>query len=244
MFLSTGNRFGKSEVAAVALLLFAALNPSDEFPVLNASITMDQAQIVWKTAERFALRGNLEHWIDDVLQSPFPTIKFKHGTELWARSTQYDCKHIEGHKFAAVNADEIALMSVESVEVLRMRLIDRSGPLWGTGTPHGKNRYYREVWRPAERRRDSFTLTGSTYDNPHIPPEAIERTKATLSERAIAQKIYGEFQDDEGKPFSDDAIGACTNADLERLREERGEQRHGVCTSTTGGQEWVLGCGL
>ena len=46
LYMSTGNRFGKSEVAAIALLLVAMLNPSRDFHVLNASITMDQAEIV------------------------------------------------------------------------------------------------------------------------------------------------------------------------------------------------------
>ena len=225
MFMSTGNRIGKSEVAGMALLLTAMLNPSDEFPVLNTSITMDQAKIVWNFCERKCYSENFEHWIDDIVMSPFPTIKLRTGTEIWARSTQYDCKHIEGHKFRYVNFDEIALGTAESLAVLKMRVADCDGSIAGTGTPRGQNWYYRDCWRRANRhieecvrtgeRPYAYTIKGSSYDNPHISHAYLDRLKATLTQRQIAQKIYGDFTDDADKPLSAEAIEAATNPDLE-----------------------------
>ena len=230
MYVSTGNRFGKTELAGVILMIVSAFivperipNPAD-FPVLNASITQDQANIAWRFCERLAESRRFEHWVDDVVTSPFPTIRLAHGGEIWARSTQHDCKYVEGHKFRLINFDEIALGTKESLDVLRMRVADIDGTVMGTGTPRGKNWYYRDAWRKAEneiaaaraeeRRARAFLMTGASYDNPHISHSYLREMESTMSERQVAQKIRGEFTDDAAKPFSSDAVDGCLNPDL------------------------------
>jgi len=229
MFASTGNRVGKTEMIAAALMYITSFvipqqaHPS-EYPVLNASITQDQANIGWRICERFAMRPRFEHWVDDIITSPFPTIKLAHGGQLWARSTQYDCKYIEGHKFRVINFDEIALGTEESLAVLKMRVADVGGFVSGTGTPRGKNWYYRTEWRPAEREIELAAAEGrtptvelmraSSYDNPYISHEYIREMEITMSKDAVAQKIYGEFVDDAAKLFKDEAIEGIRNPDL------------------------------
>ena len=230
MYFSTGNRIGKSEAAGIVLMIVNAFlipqgiaDPA-EFPVLNASITQDQASIVFRFCERLCMSPRFEHWVDDVVTSPFPTIRLAHGGELWARSTQYDCKYIEGHKFRWINFDEIALGTQESLDVLRMRVADIGGTVVGTGTPRGQNWYYRNCWRKAEaeierariegRKPRAFTLTGSSYDNPHIDHQYLKHMESTLSDRQRDQKIFGLFTDDAARPFSADAIDKATNPDL------------------------------
>ncbi len=223
LYMSTGNRFGKSEVAGVVLLLVAMLNPSRDFHVLNASITMDQAEIVWRFCERMATESpNFEHWVDDVVHSPFPTIKLRHGTEIWARSTQNHCKYIEGHKFRCANFDEIADGTPESLEVLKMRVVDCDGFVMGTGTPHGKNWYYRECWkagqqeqrlaRTEKRKPDIFLLAGTSYDNPHVSHDALSKLRYT--DRQRQRRIEGLFLDDDDSPFPVDQVDAMINPDL------------------------------
>jgi hypothetical protein len=230
MYASTGNRVGKTELAGIILSLVGAIllrpsiaNPA-EWPVLNASITQDQANLAWGFCERLCYQPRFQHWVDDIVMSPFPTIRFAHGGELTARSTQYDCKYIEGHKFRWINFDEIALGSQESLDVLRMRVADVGGTVVGTGTPRGKNWYYRNCWRPARKEIElakaesrparAYTMTATSYDNPHISHKYLRDMESKMSSQQVAQKIYGEFTDDEAKVFSADAIDGVTNPDL------------------------------
>ena len=228
MFLTTGNRFGKSEVAGVMLMLTAMLNPSDELHVLNASITQDQAAIVWGFCERLCINSpKFEHWVADIVSSPFPTITLAHGSQIWARSTQYDCKYIEGHKFRVANYDEIAHGTQAGLDVLKMRVADCNGTVSGTTTPKRKNWYWRECWRPAElevktakadgRKPTAYVLAGSSYDNPHISHKYLDNVR--LTEKQRQEKIHGLFVEGDGV-FRAEDIEAITDADLNDRLEE------------------------
>lgn len=221
--MTTGARFGKSEVAAIALLIIAMLNPGEKSVAANTSITQDQAEIVWGKCEEFVLESpHFIHWASDIVRNPFPKITLSHGAEIWARSTQYDCKYLRGHSFVALNYDEIAYGSLNDLEVLRMRLADKGGKFTGTTTPRGKNWYWRECWRPgqaeqknarAEKRKPSiYLLTGRSYDNPWINREYVDTVR--LTERQRQQEVDGLFLDTEDAPFKADTIEAVTNADL------------------------------
>jgi hypothetical protein len=261
MFLSTGNRFGKGEVAGIVLYLVGILNPSPEFPVLSASITMDQAQIVWNFCERLSYRPRFQHWVDDIVTSPFPTIKLKTGTEIWARSTQHDCKYVEGHKFRYINFDEIALGTRDSLDVLKMRVVDVNGTVGGTGTPRRKGWYWRDCWRPAEleqaaakkegRKSKAFTLAGSSYDNPHISHKYLDNLRLTDAQRQ--EKVDGMFVEGDGV-FRVSAIEAILDPNLNdqaEVYDRCGSGQDGQPTGTwvqgwdlAKAADWTVCCGL
>ena len=220
-YMATGARFGKSEGTAMDLMLETMASPGEI--VCNTSITQDQSEIAWNTAVQWALGSRrFRHWVADVVYSPFPKLTLSHGGELWARSTQYKCKHLRGHKFKRINYDEIAYGNEEDEEVLKLRLADTGGTLSGTTTPKGKNWFYRNCFRPAmaeirnaeaeKRRARCFVVTGTSYDNPHINHDYLDHVN--LTERQRQQEIGGIFLDNDDAPFKEAHIKACTNADL------------------------------
>jgi hypothetical protein len=220
-YLATGARFGKTEGAAVELLLDAMEHP--ESIVCNTSITQDQAEIGWNFAVGLALSSpRLEHWIADVQFSPFPKLILAHGGEFWARSTQNRCKHLRSHKFRRINYDEISYGNEDDMEVLLMRLADTGGTFSGTTTPKGKGWFFRSRWRPAQdemrnaeaenRPATMLCIAGTSYDNPHISHDYLDRVR--LTKRGRAQEVMGVFLDNEDNPFTEEAIKGVTNPDF------------------------------
>jgi phage terminase large subunit len=91
-------------------------------------------------------------------------------------------------------------------EILRPTLTDLSGGATFISTPNGFNHFY-----------DLFNLEGvdpdyksfhfTSYDNPHLPKEEIEKAKQELTEDRFAQEYLGDFRKTEGlvyKEFSRD----------------------------------------
>jgi len=229
-YATTGARGGKSDMVAVLLAIFAMLSPGQGNYIVNTSITQDQAEVVFNKIEAFLYDSpRTQHWLaGDPVRSPFPTIRFAHGAEIWARSTQYKCKYLRGWSFRALAYDEIAHGHEDDMEVLRMRLADTGGKFIGATTPKRKNWYYRQCWRPAQdeiktdlaNKKTPRVVIGqwSSYDNPHINHEYLNN--ARLTDRQRQQEVDGMFLDDEGSPFTAAEIEAATNADLnDKLNE-------------------------
>jgi hypothetical protein len=94
--LHTGNRWGKSLVQAIKILhrcIFKIRNTkyhqTSKYEAINASITLDQAKIIFENVIRLVKGSpNLEEIITEIKFTPFPHIVFCNGAIFWARSTQ------------------------------------------------------------------------------------------------------------------------------------------------------------
>ena len=93
--LHAGNRWGKSLVQAVKFLhqcvfkirplRFAGV---ERYEAVNASITLDQANIIFGHAVALIKRNPVfGYLVDEIKYSPFPQIQFANGATMWARST-------------------------------------------------------------------------------------------------------------------------------------------------------------
>lgn len=225
MYATTGARFGKSEMVAGGLLLYAMRLTGKNPFVANISITLDQAKIVWdKAIDMATANRRFRHWFDpdNVKLTPFPTMRLHTGAEFWARSTMYECKYLRGYNFRAINYDEIAYGKSADLDVVKMRLADHGGPLGGTTTPRGRNFFWRECWSPGEteitqaaldnRQPKTFLMTGRSYDNPHIDHDYIREQRMSDTQRS--QEVDGSFIDLTDKPISAVAVDAQTNTAL------------------------------
>jgi hypothetical protein len=227
-YLTTGSRYGKTDATAVCLLLLAKLK---RIPVVNTSITQDQAELAWTRAEDLVLQNpRCHHWIAwPIHHSPFPLIEFIPGGEFGARSTQYKCKHLRGYAFGHVNYDEVAYGHPDDMEVLKMRVADFNGCVSGTTTPRAKNWYYRDCWKPSEREVAhakvegrvplQYVQRGTSLENPHISREYLEK-RVRMTDTQWRQEVMGEFVDVEGRPFLVESIEGCTDADLNPLYDQ------------------------
>lgn len=91
-------------------------------------------------------------------------------------------------------------------EVLRPTLIDVKGEALFISTTNGFNHFY-DLCNKELDDKDYKTFHFTSYDNPHLPVEEIEKIKSEMTEDRAAQEIYAEFRKKEGlvyKEFSRD----------------------------------------
>jgi len=243
--LIAGIRSGKTFGVALGFLHYALFHPWCR--IANASISLDQAKIVFSTALQLAEKGHYAKFIKDVRTHPYPEIVLHNGAAMWFRSVGYEAELWRGQEFDWINVDEAAyITSATTIATLRGRLLGKN-PMTGlhregiftiTSSPRGRLPWLMELWRrgdPAYEEYDPssyLSLRVRTIDNPHISRRAFEDLAAGYTERQRRQELEGEFLDPETSVFPWEAIQAMSNPEraevaalmerIDRLSEEKG----------------------
>jgi hypothetical protein len=229
--LTTGNRWGKSHVAAGELIYNCAYRPTWDdalreqmvrsftpYHAINISITSDQAKLVWFKAHGMLQNPKASWLVKDVKMTPFPRITFANGSVLEARSTGGNGDRLLGNVYDAVNWDEAAYEKKFNYirdNVVRMRLLDRAGTLNYTSTGNGRNEYGRYFLSGLEGREpDLYAQTGSTLQNPNVNRERLDKLLLRMPERMRRQNIQGEIVDAGGGFFEVEDLEAAENQEL------------------------------
>jgi hypothetical protein len=215
--LHTGNRWGKSLAQAIKILhrcLFKIRDRKyhsiEKYEAVNASITLDQARIIFENAVRL-IKGNpyLEKLVKGVKFTPFPHIVFGNGAIFWARSTQRRGEYLLGRDYDYFNFDEVAFEPHPEYvvnQVIMMRLADRAGMLDFSSTPKGKNWFYRKCCELRRNPELGYVQNGDSRENPHISKEYLDRKLKSLSPSKIEQNIKGLFVDDASQVIREEYI--------------------------------------
>lgn len=220
-----GIRAGKTFGASLGFLHYAAFHPWSR--IANASISLDQAKIVFYSALELASKNNYQRFVADTIKHPFPTIRMVNGAEMWFRSVGYEAELWRGHEFDWINADEAAYIPhASTIATLQGRLLGknpmtgkyRDGKFTITTSPRGRGWLY-ELWRkgdPAFPDADPsryLSIRIRTYDNPHLSPDQLALTLANYTERQKQQELEGMFLDPEDAVFSWQSIQAMSDID-------------------------------
>ena len=220
--LHTGNRWGKSLVQAIKILhrcFFKIRNPKynniEKYEAVNASITLDQAKIIFENVIRL-IKGkpHSERLVKDVKFTPFPHVVFGNGAVFWARSTQRRGEYLLGRDYDYFNFDEVAFESHPEYvvnQVIMMRLADRAGMLDFSSTPKGKNWFYQKCCELQKNPNLGYVQNGDSRENPHISKEYLKRKLKTLSPSKIEQNIKGLFIDDVNQVIKEEYIRNAMN---------------------------------
>lgn len=232
--LVTGNRYGKSYVAAAKRIYKCAYRDGwsptmrdamdakhEMYRSVNISFTAHQAQLVWQKA--FALlQGRKISWlVESIKLTPFPTIVFRNGSRLEARSTAREGIYLLGERFDDVNWDEAAYETkFEYIRdnVIRMRTVDQAGSIDYTTTGNGRNefgRFFLDGMSGKDKRL--YCQTGTTYENPFVDQRRLKDTAARLSDRQRRQNVLGEIVDSGGEFFALEDLTACVDPALTAL---------------------------
>lgn len=116
---------------------------------------------------------------------------------------------LRGQKFRFVVIDEVASMRnfwVGWQEVLRPALTDLQGHCLFISTPKGFNHFY-DLYNLQDKDSDYKSFHFTTYDNPFIPREELEKARLEITEDRFAQEYMADFRKQEGlvyKEFSRD----------------------------------------
>lgn len=110
---------------------------------------------------------------------------------------------LRGQLFDFIVIDEVASMrnfNVYFQEVVRPTLTDRKGQVMFISTPKGFNHFY-DLFNTKDEDYKSFHFT--SYDNPFIPKEEIDKAGKEIPEDRFAQEYLADFRKTEGLVYKE-----------------------------------------
>jgi PBSX family phage terminase large subunit len=111
---------------------------------------------------------------------------------------------LRGQAFDMLVIDEVASMRnfwTGWEEVLRPTLTDRKGDVIFISTPKGYNHFY-TLYQKAGEDTDYKSFHYTSYDNPYLNREEIEKAKAELPENKFVQEYMADFRKVEGLVYN------------------------------------------
>lgn len=199
--INAGRRFGKTVLASEEIKGVAL---AKEARIVYIAPTIQQARdIMWQMLKKELL--------------PI-TIKSKEAPSLELEVMNKDGKisiillrgweaveTLRGQAFDFIVLDEVASMRnfwVGWNEVLSPTLIDRKGSAMFISTPKGFNHFY-DLFNLKDKDQSYESYHFTTYDNPNIPPEEIERERLSKPENTFAQEYLADFRKMEGLVYKE-----------------------------------------
>ena len=112
---------------------------------------------------------------------------------------------LRGQQFDFIVIDEVAMMRnfwLNWQEVIRPTLTDTKGEALFISTPKGFNHFY-DLYNFQARDEDFKSFHFTTYENPYIPKEEIDKAKKELPEDRFAQEYMADFRKSEGLVYKE-----------------------------------------
>jgi len=112
---------------------------------------------------------------------------------------------LRGQFFDLIVFDEVAMYKnfwAMWYDVIRPTLTDRKGEAMFISTPKGFNHFY-DLFQMESKDKDFKSFHFTTYDNPHIPREEIEKAKEELPEDRFAQEYMADFRKTQGLVYKE-----------------------------------------
>jgi PBSX family phage terminase large subunit len=112
---------------------------------------------------------------------------------------------LRGQQFDFIVIDEVAMMRnfwVNWQEVIRPTLTDTKGGVLFISTPKGFNHFY-DLYNLEGTDSDFKSFHFTSYDNPHIPSDEIDKAKAQITEDRFAQEYLADFRKTEGLVYKE-----------------------------------------
>ena len=198
--VNCGRRFGKTTEASEEIKGKALGKPSR---ICYIAPTYQQARdIAW---EQF--KSELRPMIKSVNEArlEIKTRTQKEGESLIILRGWESIETLRGQKFDFIVIDEIAQMrNFWSMwqEVIRPTLTDNKGEALFISTPKGFNHFY-DLYNLQDTDSDFKSFHFTSYDNPHLPKEEIDKAKLELTEDRFAQEYLADFRKTEGLVYKE-----------------------------------------
>jgi len=202
--LNCGRRSGKTVLAAEEML-GVAISKSDRHVSYYAQTRDDARDIMWQILVKRA-QPITSYRNDSRLE-----LKIKSQDEGESLIVLYGWESVQergkgrGMYNDLVVLDEVAHMRnfwIGWDEVLSPTLIDRKGSALFISTPKGYNHFY-DLYNLQERSLDYKSFHYTSYDNPHIPKEEIDRERAIKNEDIFAQEYLADFRKTKGLVYKE-----------------------------------------
>jgi PBSX family phage terminase large subunit len=196
-----GRRVGKTTVATLEMLGMASQQSKRN--IIYLATTYQQARdICWATLKSLA-----ENAITKLNESRLEVeIKSKDGgsSTITLRGWE-NIDTLRGQKVDFIILDEVASMKnfwENWQEIIRPALTDTKGQALFISTPKGYNHFY-DLCNLELKDLDFKSFHFSSYDNPNLPVEEIEKAKKELTDDRFAQEYLAEFKKTEGLVYKE-----------------------------------------
>ena len=205
--INCGRRFGKTILSAKEIKAKAVYTPSR---IAYFATTFQQARdIMWEILKK-ELQGAVTNINEARLEIKIKTLDKKESI-VTLRGWE-SIETARGQSYDLLVLDEVASMRdfwIHWQEVLRPTLTDRKGEAIFISSPKGFNHFY-QLYNlensgldggPGDPDFKSFHFT--SYDNPLLPIEEIEKAKQELTEDRFAQEYLADFRKTEGLVYKE-----------------------------------------
>ena len=194
--VNCGRRFGKTTLAILELV-GAAVADNDRRVAYIANTYQQARDIAWRELKE--LTRTIAKEINET-RLEIEVYTQNGGTSLiWLRGWE-SVDTLRGQRFNFLVIDEVAMMrnfEENWQEVLRPTLTDFKGEVLFLSTPKGYNHWY-DLYETAKTDSDYAAFKFTSYDNPLLPQEEIDKAKQELTSDRFAQEYLADFRKVEG----------------------------------------------
>lgn len=200
-----GRRFGKSWLAAYEM--YALALATDDARVVYYAPTRDDARdIMWRILKEVCKESIVGDPNESRLEMNLRTINGGISLiVLYGWEALQDRGKGVGVKNNFAVLDEVSKYTNFDYgwqEILRPTLIDTQGGALFISTTNGFNHFY-DLCNKELTDDDYKTFHFTSYDNPYLKIEEIEKIKSEMTEDRAAQEIYAEFRKKEGLVYKE-----------------------------------------
>lgn len=196
-----GRRAGKTTLAVLEMIAKAVYG--NDRQIAYVAPTYQQARdIAWQELKKLAQPA-----IHKVNESRLEIIlnTVKGGTSTISLRGWENIETLRGQRFDFIVIDEIASMrnwNMNWQEVIRPTLTDVKGEALFISTPKGFNSFY-DLYNLQEKDQDYKSFHFTSFDNPYIPKDEIDKAKQELTEDRFAQEYLADFRKTEGLVYKE-----------------------------------------
>lgn len=199
--VNCGRRWGKTTLAIDTMIACAVYKPNAR--VAYIAPTFQQARdIAWGQLKKDVSKAGATV-NESRLEIKLPN---QSGTDSLIILRGWESiETLRGQLFDLVILDEVASMrNFQSNwnEVVRPTLTDRKGEALFISTPKGFNHFY-DLFNKQELDDDYKSFHFTTYDNPHIPPEEVDKARQELGDTRFSQEYLADFKKMEGLVYKE-----------------------------------------
>lgn len=199
-----GRRSGKSTLE-IEEMCFDAVTGKDRNIFYICPTRVQARAIIWEALK--ARLGGIGQPNESRLEMKVPTQDGGYSTIFIAGfENRENFRGMKAHKIVFDETDTMRDFFLGWQEIFRPALTDTGGGATFIGTPKKENPNLRRFEKIAESDRDYQAFHFTTADNPHVPPEEIEKAKKELDYDTYRQEFEAEYIDNAGALFHYDAL--------------------------------------
>lgn len=197
--VACGRKFGKTTLNAEELVA-NAISGNDRRVMYVAPTLGDARRLMWDRIKQYGATIK-----ENDTRMELKVATYKGGMSTIFLGSWEKVQNYRGDEFDFIVFDEVQDYRnfwVGWQEAMRPTLTPRRGMAMFTGTPKGFNHFY-DLYNLEYNDEDFKSFHFTTYDNPFIPVDEIEKAKAQETTERFAQEYLAEFRKSEGLVFKE-----------------------------------------